>query len=151
MNFDIATLSPETITALAKNIARANLTASDDWAEEIAATFPATFDKKLPAVGSASGPERLKIARQLAPEAARHAQEKEAQAAVMEKLKTDRAAREAEFAEKEALRFTAENSRHAHEVYLAKENGRPLPQAPHPIRTLAEVEREQYAANNRIL
>ncbi len=142
MTFDIATLSPETITTLAKAIARAQLTASDDWAEEIAATFPTTFGKKIPAEGSATGPERLKKARELAPEAARHAQEKEAQAAVMEKLKTDRAAREAEFAEKEALRFKADQGRFVHESYLAKENGHPLPQAPRPVRTLAEVERE---------
>ncbi len=146
MVFEIAELSEPTIAKLATAIARAQIQVHDQWADEILAGLPETFEHHVPTTGNIPGEERLKLAREAERAAAKDAQERAEGAAQMAKIQAEHSEKEAQFNAQENLRFKADTARYDADFHAAKASGRPAPAPPLPVQTLADVERAARGA-----
>jgi hypothetical protein len=149
-------ISDEQIGQLAKAIARAQLTAADDYIEEATANWLPEHRNQIKDVGydgqtQAQRFEQFRAVRPQADGAVVRANEAKARTtAVIKKMNEDNAARAAAFDEQEALRFKADTARYEADLHVARVNGKPEPQAPTPVRTLDEVQREGARAAYQI-
>jgi hypothetical protein len=148
------TLDEKTIKALAREIARAQLTAADDFINESIELWPGEMKGTVPLIGTTTQAERLEEFRKHRG-AAEFAMQREAKAkADHEKQAQERAAKrerdEAEFKVREELRFKSESAQWEIDAHEARKAGAPIPAKPLPLRTMNEAVLSERPASYRI-
>lgn len=149
-------LSEKQMDMLAAKIARQQLTAADSYIEEVVASWPEHYQKKVMPIGhknmtsqqryEAFRLQKIEIEREIAKDEA----EKQKFQAELEKRRADRAAKEASHLEQEQLRYKAQLAQHELAVHQAKAHGQPAPPAPREPMTLTEVEALQRGQSYRM-
>ena len=130
------TLDTETITALAKEIARAQVTASDDYVDEMIAGWDVEHQAKIGRAGDHTSQDRLNLFHSKRGEIERTIEkEKNDHEAAMESIRKSQEAAEARDAQTIAAnqaRYDADIARHHADCLVARQNGRQEPAAPNP-------------------
>lgn len=123
-------INEEQMTSLGKAIARAQITAHDDWADEIVGALPEEYHRSLPPVGAKTGEERLKQARAIEQKARVDEEGRERGRAEVARIVAEREASDAKRLEQFQLEHEAQMAQHRANVARAKANGHPEPSEP---------------------